>query len=279
MEEHRHLPDPNRLSVLAATILLAYATTRFVDIPNQEFSFQVPGIFLTFQLNFQIIVSFFAAALAAAGMDWLLSDHPALIDPQHSPSKSRGSHLQYWLLPSLTAWVIGVPLSNLPDGPAWWAVLALGGSLLLVVFIAEYIVVDPSDVRHPPATAGLTALSFALTLMLAIAIRSAGLRLYLVLPTLVPVAVLVALRTVYLRSGGKWAFAWAIGIGIVIAQVAVGLHYLPVSPIRYGLLLLAPLYALTSIAGLAEENRSLRRGVAEPAVMLLVLWGLAVWLK
>ena len=279
MEEHRHLPDLNRMSVLAATVLLAYAATRFVEFPNRELSFQVPGIFLSFQLNFQIIVSFVAAALAAAGMDWLISDHPAFTDPHHSTVRERGSHFQHWLLPALTAWVIGVPLSNLPDGPAWWVVFSLGGALLLVVFVAEYIIVDPSDIRHPAAAAGLTALSFALTLMLAIAICSSSLRLYLVLPTLVPVASLVALRTVYLRTGGQWAVAWAIGIALIIGQVATGLHYLPLSPIQYGLFILAPLYALTSVASLAQENLSLRRGAAEAVIMLLVLWGLGFWLK
>ncbi|HVN55089.1 MAG TPA: hypothetical protein VMT46_12220 [Anaerolineaceae bacterium] len=267
------------MSVLAATVLLAYAATRFVELPNQEVSFQAPGIFLSFQLNFQVIVSFIAAALAAAGMDWLISDHPAFTDPHHSIAQERGSHFQHWLLPALTAWVIGVPLSNLPDGPAWWVVFALGGILLMVVFLAEYIVVDPSDIRHPPAAAGLTALSFALTLMLAIAVRASSLRLYLVLPTLVTVASLVALRTVYLRTGGKWAIAWAIGIGLIIGQVAIGLHYLPLRPIQYGLLILAPLYALASVASLAQENVPLRRGAAEPVIMLLVLWGLAFWLK
>jgi len=66
MQIPRHLPDANRLSVLAAVILLAYALTRFVNIPPREISFQLPGVFVEYTLDFQTIVSVLVAALAAA---------------------------------------------------------------------------------------------------------------------------------------------------------------------------------------------------------------------
>jgi len=280
MEEHSYLPDANRLSVLAATILLAYALTRFVEFPSREVAFQIPGLYLFFQFNFRTFVFVLVAALAAAGMDWLLSDHPSLTSRGYGEDKVRRvSLVPHWLLPALTAWVIGVPLGNLANGSQWWIVFGMGGVLLILVFVAEYIVVDTSDVRHPPATAGLTALSFALYLILAIAVHSAGWRLYLALPALVAAAGLVSLRTLYLRLGGRWAFAWAVGIALVVGQVAIGLHYLPLSPIRYGLLLLGPLYSLTSLAGSFEEGRGPRRWLGEPVLMIILLWGLAAWFK
>jgi hypothetical protein len=86
-------------------------------------------------------------------------------------------------------------------GVLWWAVFAIGGGLLILVLIAEYIVIDPSDVRHTLAAAGLTALSFTLYLILAIVLRSAGLRLFWMLPALMLAAGLVSLRTLHLRLG------------------------------------------------------------------------------
>jgi hypothetical protein len=280
VEEHRHLPDRNRLSVLVATILLAYALTRFVNLPERLLAFQLAGIYLAFTINFQTIISLLTAALAATGMDWLLTDHPSLIEDEEEQERPRWQlSFQHWLLPALTAWVIGVPLDNLANGPEWWIVFAMGGTLLALVFVAEYIVVDPADAHRPEATVGLTALSFALYLILAIAVRSANLRLYLMLPALITAIALVSLRTLYLRLGGRWTYTWALGIAMLVGQFATGLHYWPLSPIRFGLLLLGPAYALTSLAGSLEEGRSLAGAAGEPAAMLAALWGLAVWLK
>jgi hypothetical protein len=270
VEEHQHLPDANRLSVLAATILLTYALTPFLNIPESNLEINLPGVVFYFNLNIATIISLLVAALAAVGSDWIVRDHPGL---------GKQNTMQHWLMPALTAWVIGVPLSTLKAGPQWWAVFAFGGLLLILVFVAEYIVVDLSDIRHAPATVGLTGLSFALYLILAIAVRSAGLRLYLLLPALVIPLALVCLRTLYLRLGGRWCIKWAVGIAVIIGQIALGLHYWPVSPLTFGLILLGPSYAITSIAGSVEEGHSWHTFWIEPLIMLIVLWGLAVIIK
>jgi hypothetical protein len=270
MDERRYFPDMNRLSVLTATILLAYAIARFVDLPAREITIPLPGLYLIFSLNFQSLVSVLVAALAAAGMEWLIRDHPGL---------GSQSTFQHWLLPCLTALVIGFPLNTLSSGPEWWIVFAMGGALLILVYIAEYIVVDAADIRHPHVTAGLTALSFALFLILAIAVRGAGMRLYLALPALVPAIWLLSLRTLYLRLGGRWLFAWSTGIALVIGQLAAGLHYWPIGPIPYGLALLGPAYALTSYAASYEEGRLIPGRLIEPAVMLVAIWSLALLLQ
>jgi len=116
---------------------------------------QLPGLYLSVPVNVQILVAFVVAALTAIGADWLLRDHPAL---------RRRRTLEHWLLPALTAWVIGMPLFQLPLSPLWCGGFALGGALLILVLVAEYIVVDSEDARQAPAAAVLTAVSFALFL-------------------------------------------------------------------------------------------------------------------
>jgi hypothetical protein len=271
MEERRYLPDINRLSVLGATILLAYALTRFVDLPERDLSVGLPGLYLVFRIDIQTIVSILVALLAASGMDWLLHDHPALT------GKGRGRSFQHWLLPALTALVIGAPLATLATGVEWWIVFMMGGALLLLVFMAEYVVVDSADIRHPHATAGLVALSFSLFLILAIAVRAAGLRLYLVLPALAPAVGLVSVRTLYLRCG-RWMYAWGAGIAVLVGNLAAGLHYWRIAPIPFGLMLLAPAYALTMLAAAYEEGRSVQTWLVEPVILLVVIWGLAALL-
>jgi hypothetical protein len=266
MEERMQLPDANRLSVLASTILLAYAVSPFISVPATEWILNLPGAIFTFRFNVGTLVSLLVAALAAVGADWLLRGHPA----------ARGqSTLQHWLLPALTAWVIGIPLGTLGISPQWWAVFGLGGLLLILVFVAEYIVLDLSDARHVPAIVGLTAVSFALYLILIIAVRAAGLRLYLLLPALVIPIALVSLRTLYLRLGGRWCFGGAFVISAIVGQIAAGLHYWPFTPLGYGLVILGPAYALTSLVGSIEEGRSWRILWIEPVIMLALMWILA----
>lgn len=268
MAQQRNLPDADRLSVLSATILLAYASTRFVDLPTRELDVQLPGIYLAVELNFRTVVTLLVAGLTASGADWLLRDHPAL--------KGRKT-LQHWLLPALTAWLIGIPLYSLPFGLQWVISFAIGGALLMLVLIAEYIVVDAKDARHTLATAGLTAVSFAMFLALAIILRSAGVRLFQVLPALALAGGLVSLRTLHLRLHGRWAFTQAITLAVIVAQLSAALHYWPLSPITYGLLLLGPAYGLTSFIGSLAEGETLRQAVIEPLVVFGVLCGAALW--
>jgi hypothetical protein len=71
----------------------------------------------------------------------------------------------------------------------------------------------------------------------------------------------------------------ALVIALVISQFSAALHYWPLSPISYGLAVLGLAYALTNlITGLAE-GEPLRRALLEPALILLVIWGGAVWFR
>ena len=136
MQAHQHMPETNRLSVITATIFLAYALIPFVDIPSQVISLQLPGFLFQLVINFGTIVSILVAILAAAGTDWLIQGHPTAAGTARLPN---------WLLPALTAWVIGVPLTTLEVSAQWWAVFALGGLLFVLVLLSEYIVVDPIE--------------------------------------------------------------------------------------------------------------------------------------
>ena len=269
-EDHQHLPNTNRLSVLAASVLLAYSLLPFITLPERELVLGVAGIVFNFRINFATLIAIISAGLAASGTDWLLRDHPRL---------GRQQTFQHWLLPALTAWVIGVPLHSLTVGLQWWAVFAFGGLLLVLVLVAEYIAVDSSDTRHAPAAVGLTAVSYALFLILTIALAGASARLYVLIPAISLAIFFVTLRSMYLRLNGRWCVAWAFGIAAIVSQISVALHYMPIQPLRFGLLVLGLAYALASVAGAVEEGRSWRTLWVEPAIMLAVLWGLAVGVR
>ena len=276
-EEHQSLPNTDRLSVVAASILLAYALLPFITLPSQTLNLNVLGVSFLFKVDFSTVAALISGGLAAAGMSWLLRDHPRLAQPGSGETGARG--FQHWLLPALTAWVVVVPLNSLAVGVQWWAVFAFGGLMLVLVMVAEYIAVDPADTRYGLAMVTLTAVSYTLFLVLTISLVAAGTRLYLLLPGLAVVLLLMALRTLHLRLGGRWCYAWSIAITLAVVQAAAALHYWPLSPLRFGLVILGLAYALTSLAGGIEEGRPARTLWVEPVGMIVLLWGLAAGVR
>jgi hypothetical protein len=256
------MPDANRLSVLVAVVLLAYALAHLVEAQPQTVNLGLLGVVLAIPLNLTMASTLMAGGLTAAGMDWLLRGHP------HFDGENT---FQHWILPTLTAFVLGGPLYSLPFGFIWWVSFGLGGLLLLLVFLAEYIALDTADVRYPAASAGLVALSYALFLILTTTISFSTSRLTLAVVAIFPAAGMVALRALHLRTG-KWEFAWAIGIGLILTQLAATLHYWPLRPIQYGLVLLGVLYALTELALNLEEEISPRRAGIEAAIQVAIFW-------
>ncbi len=266
----RYLPDPNRVGVLAAAVLLTYALTRLVNAPALTLSVQFPGFYFAYPLTLGTAMTVMAAGLTASGMDWLLRAHPAL---------QAQRPLEHWLLPALTAFIIGVLLDSLPSGSVWWVAFVIGSGLIIGVVLAEYVTVDPGAPLYALASAGLTALSYTLFLLFVIALRIGGVRLFLGVPAIFLAAGLVALRALHLRLGGRWDFPWALGIGLVSAQLAAGLHYWPLTALQLGLLLLGPLYALTALAYNLSQDIPLRGAITEPAIILGGLWIAAILLR
>jgi len=267
--QNRFMPDPNRIGLLTSTVLLALALTRLT--PAQGFSIEVRFPLLPFAVTLDVttLMSILSASLAASGMDWLLRGHPSL--------QGRFT-FQWWLLPTLTTFVISVPLSILPR-QAWWVGFIISGILIFFVVLAEYIVVDPDAPYYTLSVAGLTAISYALFFVLSIALNSSGVRLFLLLPALFIASTLASLRILHLWISGKWELAWSLGIGLVCIQLAAGLHYWPLTPVQFGLLMIGPLYALINLAINLSENVSMRRATLAPSIVAALCWGLAIFIR
>lgn len=269
-ERDRFMPDPHRIGLVTSTVLLAMAIARLLPSQGFDLEVQLPGFLLLLPLDVTGLMSILTAGLAATGMDWLLRGHPSL---------NGRVTFQWWFLPTLTTFVISVPLSILPEGPAWWVGFLVSGVFIFFVFLAEYVVVDPDSPQYSLAVAGLTAISYTLFFVLSIALRTGDIRLYILLPALFTAATLASLRILHLWMGGRWELAWSLGIGLVTVQLAAGLHYWPLTPVQFGLLLIGPLYATINIAINLSENISMRRALVEPSIVSALCWGLAVFLR
>ena len=270
-EKRSYLPDADRMGMLIASVLLTYALTRIVQSPRLTLTVAVPGFYFTYPLTLSTAMTLLAAALAASGMDWLTRSHPAL---------GKKPNIEHLLLPTLTTFVLGGPLSLLPGGSIWWAAFGFGALLLVGVFVAEYITIDPSAPSYALARSGLTALSYALFLILATALRLSGARMFLLVPVLFMAAALISLRILHLDGTDRWDFPWAAGIGLVCTQIGAGLHYWPLSAIQFGLAITGPLYALTVLStNITTENIPLRRAVVSPILILILAWVSTIFLR
>jgi len=269
-EQDRYLPDSNRIGLLTSTVLLALVLARLIPSSGFALEVQLPGFLLYFPLNITTLMGILTAGLTATGMDWLLRGHPSL---GNRPT------FQWWLLPTLTAFVISIPLATLPNNQYWWVGLILGGIFIFFVILAEYIVVDANAPYYSFSVAGLTSISYSLFFVLAIALNASGVRLFIILPILFIASLLAGLRVLYLRMSGKWEYAWSLGISLVCVQLAAGLHYWPLTPIQFGLLLVGPLYGLTNLAINLHENIPVRRAAVGSSVVAALCWGLAVFIR
>jgi hypothetical protein len=270
MQDNRSsLPPADRMGMLIASVLLTYALARLIQAPGLTLSLSLPGFYYAFPITPASFMTLFAAALTAAGMDWLARDRLE-VEP-----RSVREHL---LLPTLTAFVLGAPLNLLAQNPAWWSGFVFGAFLLAAVCIAEYIAMDSAAPSYGLARAILTAVAYALFLVLVTSLRFSGARMVLVIPSTFIAAGLIGLRILHLDGADRWDFPWAVGIGLICAQIGAGLHYWPLSPVQFGLALTGPLYALTMLSTSLAENIPLRRAVVGPVLAICAAWILAVFL-
>lgn len=266
----QNLPNIDHLSVVAAMIVLAYTLERFISLPVWQIAQQLPGLYIELNVNVNLITSLLVACMTAAGANWLMHDHPA----------AHGMHaMEHSILPALTALVIGIPLADIPVSLGWWIGLIGGALILVLVLIAEYIAVDPQDIHVPLANAALSAVSFALFLVLAGALRSAGIRLLYNIPILVIAAWLVSLRVTNLRLRGEWTIYESAIIALVIGQITAAFNYWPLTPIAFGLVLLGPCYALISLFCNLIEGKQYKQFILEPVLSLIIAWGAALVLR
>jgi hypothetical protein len=268
MAEKKYQPDSTRVSILTSMVLLAFALSHLISTPSYSLTFPIAGMVISLAFNLNTLIVLLAGGLTATGMNWLLDTHPSL---------EKGETREHWLLPTLTVLVIGVVLYTLPPTLIWWLGFGMGATILLVVFYAEFTAVDPSDTRYPFATAILTVFAFIIFLILAMALKASNARLFLVAPALFVAGGLVALRTLHLRLSEHWEAAWAIGIAVVTVQLGAALYYMPLTPVRFGLGLLGPIYCLTSLSINLLDGSPLRQAIIEPAAMLILICSLMIW--
>ena len=245
------LPDRDRLSVLTAVILLAYALTRFIEFPSRTVGISLFGSPLSIQLNGRLLLLLLVAGLISTGSDALFRIHPAL---RNRPDAITPIH---WILPGISALVLGALLNRAPDGLAWWIGLGVSALALMAVLVSEFMVIDPGDSRRDAAQLGLIVLSYALAVALFGLLRASGLRGALSATTGGVATALIALRLFLLQGWTlteNWGYALVIVLGL--AEMSWAANYTRLNPISTALILIVPFYV-----GVGLTNEHLKKGL------------------
>lgn len=248
----------NRLSIIVALILFGFGVSVLLPTNVYALTARIFGMKFSFPLNFNFISNLMVALLTATGMMWFLQLHP---------NTGRTFALQPTIIPAITAFILNMALQSIKVGAGWWYIFFLGGGILSLVILAEYIVVESTDVWFPLASAGLMSLTYILFLILLSAISLSEPRLMTVGFIIFPVATLLALRSIQLRTT-EWELKWAVGVGFITTQFALALHYFPFSPLQYGVLVTAIIFVMTEVSQNLVDQTPIRRAIIEPLIGL-----------
>jgi hypothetical protein len=249
----RHLPSRDRLSVLTAVILLAYALARVLDLPTRTVGTTLFGSPLGFDLNGPVLMLLLVAALISTGADTLVRSHPRLEGWTGYPT------VVHWIVPGAAALALGMLLNRTPFGPLWWLGLGLSAVVLIVALVAEFIVVDPQDGAWNVAALGLTALTYALALVLFALLHSLSARALISATAAGFIAAALAARLLALKPAAPGATLYALAAGLITAEAMWALNYWRVPAGSAALLALLPFYLTVGVAQQHLAGRLTRR--------------------
>jgi hypothetical protein len=262
VQPSRHLPSLDRLSVLTAVILLAYALARALDLPTRAVGTTLFGSAVGFELNGPVLMLLLVAALISAGSDTLIRSHPRLAGWTSYPT------VVHWIVPGTTALALGNVLNRTPDGPLWWLGLGLSAVALIAVLVAEYTVVDRDDTAWDAAALALTALTYALALVLFALLHSLSARALISASAAGLIAAALAMRLFALKAAPLGRAALYAGVvGLITAEAVWAINYWRVPASSAALLALIPFYLSVGVAQQHLAGRLSRRIWIEYAVV------------
>jgi hypothetical protein len=272
MPKVHHAPDRDRLSVLTAIILLAFALARTIQLPTRPVRAMLFGSSIGFDLNGPFVLLLLVAALISAGADSLMRSHPEL------RGASLARSMVHWILPGGAALGLGLLLNRLPAGVGWWAGLGLAAVFMTLVLLAEYTVVAPDDAGFYWAALGLTVLAYAVALVFFALLRASGGRAAITATAAAVISGLIALRLLLLAGATvRESLPFAGVLGLCLGQCTWALNYWPAGPLGTGLTLLVIFYTGTGLAQQHLVGALNRRMVVEFGVVAAV--GLAAVMR
>jgi len=260
-----------KAGVFVSLIVLGLAFMPEMELPTRTFSFHVLGSLASVRLSATELMAALLAGLACTGTDSLIRSHPL----------GRRGEIRYpftfWALPGLAVVTATLLLPLAPNRSCWLGGLALTAVLLLLIAVAQYHTVDPTDPGYRLARLALDLFVYVVALSLFTLIYGSKVRSLLSATTAAVVGGLLALellRGVHpdLRRTGFYAFM----TGMASGEVIWALNYWAVGRLSGGLFLLLVFYLVTGLSREGLLQRLNRRALVGFALVALVGLGLLI---
>jgi hypothetical protein len=268
------LETTNRILVFVALVALTPVLLLVVELPIRSASFNFLGTPLSIRLTTDSLLILFMPVLTAAGVDWVLRNHPSV----------RAGEVPFlfpfWMAPGLAALTLALLLTRITSWPLWVASLLIGVVVIAILVFAEYVTIDPNVSGYAAARLIVMAISYVIAFGLFTLIYSARERTIVSATSMMLVALalsldLLAPHIIGLKQAGLFALivAWLIG------QATWALNYWNISNWSAGVLLLTLFYAAIGVAQQHFQDRLTRSVLLEFGIVslfaLIVVWQLA----
>ena len=234
----RFFPRTDQLSVLTAVIGLGYAVSRFLHLPTRILAATLFGSPISVRVDGQLIMLLLLIALITTGTDVLMRSHPLL---RQDPLDLRP--LCHWIVPTLTALCVGVLLNGLSGASLWFAGPLAGATLLVLVLVAEYVVIDAGHPAFAQTQIGLTVMTYLVALVWFSWVAQLGARGALSATSTLLIGGLTSFRLLSLHRVAAEPAGWnSLAVGLILAEMMWVLGYWALPPLVTGVWLLAVLH-------------------------------------
>ncbi len=133
----------------------------------------------------------------------------------------------------------------------------LTGYIIVVLLLrAEFVLIGETGLNSLGYSILIISFSFGLFLLFTISLKNSDIRIIAQFLLILLSSMFVSYRLLSLRETSPDNFLMALLASWLVTQLAVGLHYVFIRPIQYGLLLTGLLYSLSSLLNqLKPEKR------------------------
>lgn len=260
----------DRLSVLAASLVLAMALAHFLEAPARPLlRATVLGSPVGFNLSATTLIYLIIFGLTATAITSLISSHPI------AQAQGIKHSYMYWAMPALLNVGLATWLNRVEAEGAWTVGLLACGLLVPFALIVEYRSVDPQERNTASFRRNQEALIYLTAGILFTLNYDARARSLLSGTTIVLVAGLLAARLLWSYTNAPaTALLYGAVVGLIMGQATWGLNYWRLSGVQGGLMLLLLFYVLLGVVQNALQGRLNSR--AEGRRVLLEYAGISV---
>ncbi len=265
------LPRPWKLGSIAAALVLVSLAVRLFPFQPRAWKVVVLGLEVTVPFTPAGLVALFLLLFVLSGVDWLFQDHP-----RYGNIPGLWKHA---VLPTFAAWTLEMVLLHTRSPVGWWAALALGSVLLVMVLLGEYISAEPESPPFVMAQLGLTWMGHLHFFVAALYTQVAQWRLLWVAPLLTFMGGLVHYRLLGLSPGFHSVMLETLMATTLMGQAVLVASVMPLSPRSFGLGLTVWLYIIYTVFRNLMEGATLREALREPLLAALLLTGALLWME